>query len=124
MANLLQFYKLDSNKDLQIDNIPFLNIVYFHFNFFKIFIHSFKEKFDKGEHMFPGNCYNYYKTKDNKFVSFGNLEKKFQKNFFNVIKIMDKEKRDNKNYNYRAIQDVLSNYTRKEIQDKVNKFLT
>ena len=67
-------------------------------SFFTHFIKNFAEELDRGENpFFPQEHYNYFKTRDNKFVSVGNLEPKFQDNFKKVLKNLMIEEYMNEN---------------------------
>jgi hypothetical protein len=112
-------------NSFQIINKPFLNLIYFHFTFFKFFIKNMGHDLDKAESIFSRDVYGYVKTKDGKFVSIGNLENKFQENMKNILdKIQSddgqkqheyEEEENKKQYDLDSIQNIMANRNRDEI---------
>ena len=122
-----------NHKDsaLRIFNRPFMNLVYFHFNFFRFFILNMVEGLDKGESIFPVDHYNYIKTNDRKYMSIGNLEQKFQENTNKIVEELCKNKKNDSNYLYEdevikqsnysidSLQRIFEQYDRDELFKKV-----
>lgn len=68
---------------------------------------------DKGINpLFQNDQYGYLKTKDNKFVSIGNLESKFKNNFNTVLNKLDDSKTENN-------ADRIHNYFLKHNRDEL-----
>jgi hypothetical protein len=129
--NFSIYNKLEHKSILNVVNVPFLNLIYFYLNFFQIFIKNLAEELDKGDNaFFPREHYNYFKTKDEKYFSIGNLEKKFQQNFINKTGEIIKSE-ENKasmtmtpqnfkdNYDYDTVKDLLIKYNRDDLTEKV-----
>lgn len=140
------YNKLQNNSTLEIINKPFLNLIYFHFTFFKNFINTMANELDKGESLFSRDVYNYVKTKDGKFISMGNLENKFQENMRKIVDdinsstsqygissnggssskdelkmIYEEEDVKRNSYDYEGIAKVFSEHNRDELWVKVRK---
>lgn len=140
------YNKLQNNSTLEIINKPFLNLIYFHFTFFKNFINTMANELDKGESLFSRDVYNYVKTKDGKFISMGNLENKFQENMKKIVDdinsstsqyginsnggssskdelkmIYEEEDVKRNSYDYEGIAKVFSEHNRDELWVKVRK---
>jgi hypothetical protein len=72
---------------------------------------KYTEDLDKGFNpLFPNEHYNYFKTKDNKFITVGNLETKFKNNFENVLDKLEQTKTE---------QDRTNNYFLKHNRDEL-----
>lgn len=140
------YNKIQNNSTLEIINKPFLNLIYFHFTFFKNFINTMANELDKGESLFSRDVYNYVKTKDGKFISMGNLENKFQENMGKIVDdinssnsqygtssnggssskdelkmIYEEEDVKRNSYDYEGIAKVFSEHNRDELWVKVRK---
>jgi hypothetical protein len=140
------YNKIQNNSTLEIINKPFLNLIYFHFTFFKNFINTMANELDKGESLFSRDVYNYVKTKDGKFISMGNLENKFQENMRKIVDdinssnsqygtssnggssskdelkmIYEEEDVKRNSYDYEGIAKVFSEHNRDELWVKVRK---
>lgn len=64
-------------------------------------IMKYTEELDKGINpLFPNENYNYFKTKDNKYITVGNLENKFKKNFEKVLDTVGEPKSEDRAHNY------------------------
>jgi hypothetical protein len=99
-VNLAILNKLDKNI-VKVIHKPFLNLIYIYFTVYRDFIMKNTDDLDKGiNQMFPAETYNYFKTKDNKHISVGNLETKFKKNFEKVLDSVDEPKSDDRTHNY------------------------
>jgi hypothetical protein len=128
-----------NNNPTQIINKPFLNLIYFHFNFFQHLIKTQAEQLDRGEPIFSPDVYNYFKTKDMKYMSIGNLEPKFQESTKSILEALnnnngnykfvyekDKNTTNNANSNnpnihdMHSIQRIFENYDRDELFAKVS----
>jgi hypothetical protein len=83
-----------------------LNLIYFHFNFFRHLIKTQASQLDKGESIFPRDHYNYVKTKDMKYMSIGNLEPKFQENTKKILESISKNKNTNADYISNLVYEV------------------
>ena len=96
-----------------------MNLLYIYYNVYKNFILKNSDELDKGNiPLFPNEHYNYFKTKDNKHISVGNLESKFRKNFSNVLEKLD----DNisNEYNFDNVKNYFMKHNRDELFVKVN----
>ena len=63
---------------------------------------KYTDDLDKGINpLFPVEHYNYFKTKDNKYISVGNLETKFKNNFEKELDKLDESKHEpDRTHNY------------------------
>jgi hypothetical protein len=96
--------------------------MYYYFNFFKNFVEHFADSLDQGVNpFFPKGHYNYFKTKDGRYISIGNLEKKFQKNFIAELEKLDPDSKDKK-YTIERVMDTISKFDRDELIKKVILF--
>jgi hypothetical protein len=130
-VNFSIYNKLEHQQVLEIINKPFLNLVYLHFNFFKVVAKNLSEILDKAENpIFPREHYNFLRTKDKKYISVGNLEPKFQKNFIKVFKQIDqpnsidsKTQSNNEEkkfeYNYDTASELFEKHNRDEVFGKL-----
>jgi hypothetical protein len=111
--NLVILNKMD-NRIFQITYQPFHILIYYYFNFFKELIKRYSNKLDIGINpFFPGEHYNYFKTKDDRFISIGNLEEKFQANF---NKDLDKLNGiSNEPYTMSKVKKIIGNRNRDEL---------
>lgn len=132
--NLAIYNKLEHNNVVEIVNKPFLNLVYLYMGFYKTLIKKHADDLDRGDNIyFPKEHYNYFRTRDNKYISIGNLEPKFQENFkktINKINQEDIKSSSNPNeenyqdssrfeYNIDNVSNVFQNHNRDEIFVKV-----
>jgi hypothetical protein len=127
------YNKIQNKSTLEIINKPFLNLLYFHFNFFKYFVNTMATELDKGESIFSRDHYNYVKTKDGKYIAMGNLEPKFQDNMKSVLDTLgngnansndyrssyDEEDPKKNHHDYDTISNTFSNHNRDELFVKV-----
>ena len=137
LVNLTVIYK-DTNtntnnsntNNLLIENTPFKNIAYLFSSFFLPFLKPNNtintnannnslynlNSINSPYFPFPEEHYNYYNTKDNKKISVGNLESKFQDNLYNdfyskILSSSEDLTRD-------SIKRIYSKYNMKEIISK------
>jgi hypothetical protein len=69
---------------------------------------------------FPPEHYNYFKTRDGKFVSIGNLEKKFQANLNEEFNGLEKT---STKYSKEKVEKVFSSLKREEAAKYVKIFI-
>jgi hypothetical protein len=91
--------------------------MYYYFNFFRELVNRYPSKMDRGENpFFPSQHYNYFKTKDGKFISVGNLEEKFQINF---NKDLNKLSGNGSEYSIEKVKDIVAKLDRDDLANFV-----